>query len=189
MQLSKNKWIHLAGFVLACSGLQGSAIASTISNSGTFLTDDQMFQLNFTLASASTVTIQSFGYGGGVNGLGTVIPQGGFATDVAIFSATGSKLLIDEDTTGGTAPGACSPRAINSTTGLCLDGFLSLPNLAAGNYIVTLTEQGNPANGPGFGDGFAQSGSGNFTGGPFTDPFGNRMNGKWALDVTAKGLV
>jgi hypothetical protein len=181
------KWIQIA--VLACASLGGLANASTISRTGTFLSDDQVFQLNFTLPSAATVTIQSFGYGGGTNGASMLISQGGFATDLTVFSLTGPQPLIDQDSVGGTAPGACSPRNINSVTGLCLDGFLSLPSLAAGDYILTLTEQGNPANGPTFADGFAQAGNGNFTGGPFIDPFGNQMDGHWAVDVSATGLA
>jgi hypothetical protein len=190
MQFFQGKWIQFAGLVLACSSLQGLATASTISSTGKFQSDDQMFQLNFTLSSMSTLTVESFGYGGGTNGAGMVIPQGGFATDVAVFSATGSQNLLAQDSLGGTAPSACGPRHINSNTGFCLDGFLSIPNLAAGTYILTLTEQGNPANGNTFADGFAQTGGGNFTGGPFLDPLdGSQLTGNWAVDVSATGLV
>jgi hypothetical protein len=188
-QFFQGKWIQVAGLAVLCCSLTGLATASTISNTGTFSTDDQVWQLTFTLSSAATVTIESFAYGGGTNGAGAVIPQGGFASDVAVFSALGSQNLIDQDSTGGTAPSACGPRSINTNTALCLDGFLSLPSLAAGNYILTLTEQGNPANGPTLADGFAQAGGGNFTGGPFIDPFGNQMNGHWAVDVSASSLV
>jgi hypothetical protein len=187
MRSLQGKWIHLAGLVLACSGLQGLATASVISNTGTFLTDDQIFQFQFTLSSTSTVTIQSFGYGGGTNGAGTVIPQGGFATNVAVFFAGGTQDLIDQDS-GGSIP-TCGPRNINTTANQCFDGFLSLAPLAPGNYILTLTEQGNPANGATLGDGFPETGAGNFTGGPFIDEFGNQMNGNWAVDVSADGLV
>jgi hypothetical protein len=186
MQFFKGKWIQIAGLMLACCGLQGLATAGIISSTGTFTSDDQVFQLNFTLSSAGDVTIQSFGYGGGTNGAGTVIPQGGFATDLAVFSATGSQLLIDQDSYGGNP--VCGERAVNSDTGLCLDGYLYLPSLGAGSYILTLTEQGNPANGPALADGFAQDGGGNFTGGPFLDPFQNQMNGTWAVDVSSTGI-
>jgi hypothetical protein len=189
MNFFRGKLFQIAGFALVSFGLPGYAAAASISNTGTFSTDDQIFQLTFTLSAMSTVTIQSFGYGGGINGAGTIIPQGGFATDVAVFMASGPQNLIAEDSVGGTAPSDCSPRNINSVTGFCLDGFLSLPNLAAGSYILTLTEQGNNANGPTLGDGFAEAGAGNFTGGPFLDPFGNQMNGDWAVDISGRDLV
>jgi hypothetical protein len=190
MQFFQGKWIQFAGLVLACSALQGLATASTISSTGTFQSDDQMFQLNFTLSSMSTLTVQSFGYGGGTNGAGMVIPQGGFATNVAVFSAIGSQDLSGQDSFGGNPPFACAPRNINTNTGFCLDGFLSIPNLAAGDYILVLTEEGNPANGNTFADGFAQTGGGNFTGGPFLDPDNNsQLTGNWAVDVSATGLV
>jgi hypothetical protein len=182
----RQKWIQIAGLLLACSGLQGLASASVISSTGTFVSDDQVFQLTFTLSTASTVTIQSFGYGGGTNGAGMLIPRGGFATDVTVFFADGSQNLIDQDMFGGDP--ICGPRSVNIDTGHCLDGYLTLPNRPAGSYILTLTEQGNPANGPTFADGFPQTG--NFTPGPFIDQsFGNQMNGKWAVDVSATGLV
>jgi hypothetical protein len=188
MRSLQGKWIHLAGLVLACSSLQGLATASVISNTGTFVTDDQIFQLEFTLSSTSAVTIQSFGYGGGTNGAGIVIPQGGFATDLTLFFASGPQFFILDDS-GGSLPGGCAPRNVNSSTNQCLDGYLSFPSLAAGSYILTLTETGNQANTPTLADGFAQAGAGNFTGGPFIDPFSNQMNGNWAVDVSSDALV
>ena len=83
----------------------------------------------------------------------------------------------------------CGVRRIDSSSGLCLDGYFQLMNLPVGSYIVTLTEQGNPANGPTLGDGFAQTGRGNFTNGPFVDPFQNQRNGSYALDISAAGVV
>jgi hypothetical protein len=183
MKFLQGKWIQVA--VLACCGLPGLATAGTISSTGVFETDDQMWQLTFTLSSASTVTIQSWAYGGGTNGAGTVIPQGGFATNIALFDTLGLQNLIDQDS----AAGGCGPRNINSSTGNCLDGFFSTTILAAGDYLLVLTEAGNPAFGPTFADGFAETGAGDFTGGPFFDPFFNQMNGNWAVDVSADGLV
>jgi uncharacterized protein (TIGR03382 family) len=188
MNFFRGKLFQIAGFALVSFGLPGYAAAASISNTGTFTTDDQIFQVEFTLSAISTVTFQSFGYGGGTNGAGTVIPQGGFATNVAVFSASGSQSLIDQDSLGGNPPSDCSPRNINSVTGFCFDGFLSL-NLSAGSYILTVTEQGNPANGNTLADGFPETGAGNFTGGPFIDPEGNQMNGNWAVDISGRDLV
>jgi hypothetical protein len=181
--------IQIAALALGFCCLPGLATAAVISNAGVFATDDQVWQLQFTLSSISTVTIQSFGYGGGTNGAGTTIPSGGFATDLTLFHATGSQDFIIDDQVGGNAPASCGPRTIDGSTGLCLDAYLNLPSLAAGSYILTLTQQGNPANGPTLADGFAADGSGNFTGGPFIDPFGNQRNGNWAVDISAAGLV
>lgn len=180
---------RVGAFLLAFSCLPSLGKAAFISNTGVFLTDDQVFQLQFTVGSTSDIAIQSLEYGGGTNANSVVISSGGFATDVAVFSATGPQTLIDQDDTGGSAPGACSPRNIDGTTGLCLDGYLLIHNMLPGTYIVTLTEQGNPAQGPTLGDGFAQAGNGNFTGGPFIDPFGNQRNANWALDISGNGLV
>jgi uncharacterized protein (TIGR03382 family) len=189
MRFFQGKWIQFAGLALMCCSLQGLATASSISNTGVFSTDDQVFQFTFTLSSASTVTVQSFGYGGGINGAGTVISQGGFGTNVALFSAIGSQGLIDQDSDGGSPPLGCGPRNINTVTGACQDGFFTTSLLGPGSYILTLTEAGNPAVGNTLGDGFQENGGGNFTGGPFLDPFGVQLNGSWAVDVSAAGLA
>jgi hypothetical protein len=161
-----------------------SCFAASISFAGTFLTDDDVQQFAFTVVSTGTVDILSLGYGGGTNAQGQSISPGGFATSLALFDGTvaGSN-LIAQDSVGGTAPGACSPRNIDPSTGLCLDAFLSL-TLGPGTYLVVLTEQPNSANGPTLGDGFALSGTGNFTGGPFIDPFGNPRTANFALDIS-----
>jgi MYXO-CTERM domain-containing protein len=62
-------------------------------------------------------------------------------------------------------------------------------------YALVLSESDNLANGPSYGDGFSQSGNGNFTPGefgcggtaPFCDAGVDQRNGTWAVDIDGVG--
>jgi hypothetical protein len=168
-----------------CLFFVGAAAVSTvradsISFVGTFLTDDQVQLFNFTLTSDATVTFQSFGYAGGTNQAGTVIPPGGFDSVFTWFDSAGNQIGTDDD---GLDNEGCVD--VGEYNGACLDAFAQ-PFLTAGNYTLALTESGNEPNGM-LSDGFSAQGQGDFTAnGPctaFCDAFGNQDNGNWAVDI------
>ena len=120
----------------------GVAHAASVSLQGTLTLApgdaNDLFTYAFTLASPSTVSIQSYGYGGsagapgGKNLAGTTIPAGGFDPYVSVFFGSGptSAFMASND------DGACPPGITD--IGLCGDSSLTLI-LAAGTYTVVLS--------------------------------------------------
>lgn len=148
--------------------------ANTFDFNGTFTQDDNQASFLMILNSPQIVTIQTTSYA-----------NGGFAPVLSIFGnplfGPGDPTLLG--TNSGGSP--CGVRSTNATTGLCLDALLGLDSvlstnqlgtLAAGSYLVVLTEQSNVPNGPDLDSGFVFDGQGNFTAipginnGPFVDP-------------------
>jgi hypothetical protein len=164
---------------LLCLFFTAAVAVSTAENNfsfeGTFLTDDQAQLFDFTLATGSTITFQSWGYGGGVNNAGTNIPAGGFDTFFTWYGSDGTQIGTDDDGCGAGHP----------HNGACLDAFAQV-FLPAGSYVLALTQSGNEPIGS-LSDGFTEQGQGNFTAnGPcpaFCDVFGNTDNGNWAVDI------
>lgn len=129
----------LLGFVTA-------GAASAASFSASFTSDDQMFEANFTPTAPSTLVAYTTSYA-----------TGGFVPVLSVFNqVTGAFIALD----GGDAS-CTNGRTKDATTGLCNDAYLST-SLAAGNYLVVLTEFDNFPNGN-FTDGFSQAGKGDFT--------------------------
>jgi hypothetical protein len=139
---------------------------------------------DFTLASSSTVTFQTYGYGGGPNVHNTAIPPAGFESLLTWFAPDGS--YINNSTTCGSG---------HSYQGACLDAFGQIA-LPAGSYVLALSQAGNNSNCPdGFpgdlGCGFSEQGLGNYTPGTTGDPgcnafcgtFGTQETGNWAVDI------
>ncbi len=157
--------------LLAASSLS----SATFSVQGTFVSDDQIQLFNFSIASSATVSLISWGSGGGTNGGGTVIPVGGFDTYFGLYTGSGFQIATNGDSCAGPA----------KTNGACLDAFLSVA-LPAGNYMLSLTQTGNAAAGDLI-DGFTQQGQGNYTANSgcnaFCDSLGVGSNGKWAVDI------
>jgi hypothetical protein len=149
---------------------------SNYSFEGTFLSDDQIELFDFTLLTGSTVTLQSLGYGGGVNSANTTLAPGGFDSYFAWFAANGTQIGTNDD-------GTCSQ--VKKYNGACLDAFANI-FLPAGSYILALTESGNDSNGN-LSDGFSEQGAGDFTANGsckvFCDGFGNTDDGSWAVDI------
>ena len=177
--------IGALGIGLLCQSNVASAAA--FSFQGSFTTDDNLQLFNFSIASPGTVTIQSWGFAGGTNAAGTVIPAGGFATDLSLFDSSGNLITFDS---GGVAPGGCSPRNIDPATNFCLDAYINT-FLADGQYIVALTEDNNLPFGPTLSDGFLQQGQGNFTGPAVGQPDGSfllitadQRTSNWAVDIS-----
>ena len=127
---------------------------------------------SFTVSTASDMQAFTFGYGGGVNGAGTVIPQGGFEPYLSLFDSSGDFLA---STFLGTT---CPPGAnTNSDSGQCFDVSLDGGTLAAGTYQIAITAFENMSFAENLGSGTLADG---FTG------LGNLVSGEdlhYAFDV------
>jgi len=170
----------------------GVASASNFSFTGTFVQDDQLEIFLFTAPSASTV-IQTWSYAGGTNANGQVIPAGGFDPVLSVFDATGgltaSSLLIGTNNDG-------TGVAIDPATGNAFDSLISFNALPGVQYALVLSESDNLAIGPSYGDGFTQTGNGDFTAGEFgcggtafCDATPAQRTGNWAVDITGVGTA
>jgi hypothetical protein len=183
-------FIFSAGWIL----LAGVCLADTISETGTLNSPEDSVLIDLTLVNSGTVTLQTYGFGGGTNAAGTVIPSGGFDPFVGLFSGTGPTALFlngTSDILSNYSPG-CPPAGtvtVGSVGNQCGDVNLQFTGLAAGTYTVLLTDGENIPNAifessPGFlGDGFTD-----LTGGVFqTCVDANDCNtdtANWALDIT-----
>jgi len=168
--------------------------AETISQTGTLANPEDSVLINLSLVSDGSVTLQTYGFGGGTNAAGTVIAPGGFDPFVGIFAGTGSSAVFlngSSDVLTNYSPG-CPPAgaiAIGSIPGQCGDVNLLFPDLAAGTYTVLLSDAAYLPNAvfeatPGLlGDGFAD-----LTGGVFQTCYDaddcNTDTANWALDIT-----
>jgi hypothetical protein len=174
-------------FACLAAGLLFTSVsaAADFSFEGNFNQDDDVRNFSFTVGATSNVTLRSWGYAGGVNAAGQTIASGGFDTNLALFDGSGALIHINDD--GG--PGNV---AADSGTGQHWDAFLQV-TLAPGDYLASLTQFDNFANGPNFANGFSREGEGNFTAdfgcgaAAFCDvsgvsPFGQRSNHS-ALDI------
>jgi hypothetical protein len=121
------------------------------SGTGSLGTPEDVFVEPFTLAAAATVTVQTYGFGGGINADGAVIPSGGFDALVALFSGSPTAATILTDVSGNPfasadnslsySPG-CPPAgtiAVGTVSDVCGDNTL-VENLAAGSYTLLLTD-------------------------------------------------
>jgi len=89
---------------------------------------------DFTIAAPSTIEAITFSYGGGLNGAGTTISEGGFEPYLSLFDASGNFLA---STFFGTV---CPPDAsTNTLSGQCFDVVLDGGTLAPGNYQIAIS--------------------------------------------------
>jgi len=165
--------------------LAGSAqlSASTISYNGSFSADDNVVLIPFTVAADDPVLIQTTSFAGSM----------GFEPVLTLYDGSGNLFL--QDATGGTAPSGCGGRAIDPTSGFCLDAEID-SFLNAGSYTLALTEYDNIPSGPTLADGFPQTGNGDFTGpeflgipGSFILFDGQQRTSDWALDIDITGTT
>ena len=93
-------WKHVA-LIAACAAFGGVASASSFSYTGSFLTDDQIQEILFSLSSTSTVTAVTYSYAGGTNQANTAVPEGGFDPWLSIFNSSGTLVASNDDGTCG----------------------------------------------------------------------------------------
>jgi hypothetical protein len=87
----------------------------------------------FHVSAASAMTAITFGYGGGTNGAGMSIAQGGFEPYLSLFDASGVFLA---STFGATCPVGGHT---NTNSGQCFDVLLDGGALAAGDYQIAIS--------------------------------------------------
>ena len=170
-----------------------SALAGSVSYAGSFVNDDDSFRLNLTLGVPETLVMQTLSYGGGVDSHGKPVVAGGFAPVLSLFDASGLLLQIvspeSPGALGGTIP-------VDPISGFAWDAVLSAA-LPVGKYTLVLTQDGNAPNGPTLADGFAMTGSHDYTGQNVLGQSGLRfMNadltqrtGHWALELSPASVV
>jgi hypothetical protein len=177
-----------------------AVLADGTSYVGTLASPQTPFEVTLDLTVASDVTLQTYGFGGGVNQAGTTISPGGTDPFVGLFSGTGSAALFLNGTSldlTNYTPG-CPPANTVSDFGAtnCGDVTLSYDDLAAGLYTVLLSDgEYIPAAAIGagstLGDGFFD-----FTGGVFCNAVDTttstpcpNTSGAFALDVITTPAV
>ena len=167
------------------TGVTAPLVAGKFSFAGTFTNDSDIQLFSFNLLAGTTVTLQTFSYGGGNNSAGNTILPGGIEPTLQVFdfpsgAINGGSILPGE-------VGNCGPRNTdpNRALHLCRDDFAQV-FLAAGTYVLALTENPNVANGSNLSDGFfADADPTTFNQNHFADVLGQPGDGHWALDILA----
>ena len=180
---TKSRFFQLAALTVLAAV---PGLAANFSFTGNFGMDDDLATFTFQLNAPSTVTLVTLGYAGGTNSAGQTILPGGFDPFISIFQGLGpTSTLFNVNNDGG-----CGSVGQDGVTNACFDAFLQLVTLPSGDYTVVLTQSDNSPFGPTLGDGFSQSGNGNFTGptflgvpGSFIDATGAQRTSAWALDI------
>jgi hypothetical protein len=173
-----NKSVTRTLCLLAAVGFGLSA--ESISFTGTLSSPEDVFETTFTLTAADTVTFQTWGFGGGTNAAGQVIPAGGFDSLIALFSgpvATATMYvdgfgnpLADADNLSNppwSYVGNCPPAGLVAigTDNDCGDDFMQAA-LGAGTYTLVLTDANYVPNAV-YDNGALSEGFTDFTGGVF----------------------
>jgi hypothetical protein len=173
------KMYHL--FLITVIGLQ-SAQANTISFAGNLRDDANVIACgsgctlgpsntdgdyaqwaavvdSFTVGTASEMQAVTFSYGGGINGAGTTIAQGGFEPYLSLFDSSGN--FLASTLFGTTCPAGANT---NTSSGQCFDVSLDGGTLLPGTYQIAISafENMSLAENPGAGtlaDGFTGLGN------------------------------
>lgn len=174
----------------ALAALAAPGFAGQYSFTGNFSQDNDVQLFTFSLASASTVTLQTLGYGGsadnagGTNANGQVISAGGFESVMQIYASPSGVAAGPTFLPGVPGPPNCAPLTPDpNRAGFCQDVFGQI-NLSAGDYIVSLTQWQNIPLGD-LSDGFNFVDSDpnpNFNSG-FFGTGGFPGDNHWALDI------
>ena len=130
------------GMVVAAASmvLAAPAAAADYSYTGTLSDPNEVLLFNFSVGTASDVTLRSYSHSGGTMADATVIGSGGFDPILALFDGTGNLVGQDDDS----GPG--------------FDVLLTRL-LQPGDYTVSVMAYSNFANGPNLSNGFQNTGS------------------------------
>jgi PEP-CTERM motif len=200
------KLIHVFAALCVLAVTSAAAMADVVSYTGTLATPESTFDVTLDLTSASSVALQTYGFGGGTNGDGTLIAPGGTDPFLAIFSGTGSAatMLTDAlanpfgtstDLTNYASFAGCPPAGIVNVGGqaTCGDIAMNLGVLAAGMYTIVLSDGQYVANAVfdngTLGEGFADLTSGGFCNLSINGANCPNTSGAYALDVTTTPLA
>ena len=149
-------------------------ISGPFTSTGTLANQDTALQASFTLGSAAQLQLFTTSYGGGMNAGGTTQMPGGFMPNLVLYNGMGNYVA------GPTFP---SPLGnLDPVTGLNGDSYIGTRTLAAGNYILAISDifVQQPITASNLSDGFENRGSGS----TFSDVQGNLRNGTYALNIT-----
>jgi hypothetical protein len=138
-----------ASTVSSCTTTASGAISCT----GTLGTPEDVFTEAFTLTGSESITVQTYGFGGGMNAAGATINSGGFDSLVALFSGLPNAATILTDGVGNpiasadnfSPPNTFSPGCLPAgtvhmgVTDVCGDNTL-MASLGAGTYTLLLTD-------------------------------------------------
>lgn len=184
-------WLPGSLFMLAV--ITAPVEASTLLDQGSFSSDSNVLLQQFTVTVSEEVTIQSYGYAGGMVPtlpLPTTIAPGGFAPNAILFDGTGTEIASDNG-------GHCGITNRDSVTGNCDDPFIQQV-LAAGNYTLALLVFDNVPNDGQLADGFKQDGNPGFTCAEFgasgnfcdvTSALGTVRTGNYAVSITGQDIT
>jgi hypothetical protein len=125
---------------------------STISCVGNSTAPENVFTEPF-VSGGTTLTVQTFSFGGGTNAAGMVIPEGSFMPLIALYSSTGvivpvdyvlngTQVVSDTYNPAGTSPAASADSLIDLSTGASLSGLCPpgvIVNLQCGDSTLTIT--------------------------------------------------
>ena len=148
---------------------------------------------------SGSITLQTYGFGGGTNAAGSLISAGGFDPFVGLFEGTGPTALLLDGTADNLSNytnagcGSANLLTIGKVTGQCGDVYLQFNGLAAGAYTVVLSDANDVPNAVDETTGYLGDGYSDLTGGSFplqTCYDANNCNtdtANWALDVTTPG--
>lgn len=183
-------------WILALIG--AAARASTISYTGTLTSpeDSTSGQIIMTLSDPGTVELQTWGFGGGTNAAGDLIPAGGFDPFVGVFAGTGASATFINGTSDilanfGSSMGCPPAGQVDIRGSVCGDINMSL-SLAAGTYTVLLTDADYFPVAADETDGLLGDSFFDFTGGVFQTCNGLDCvtdSDNWALDITTPSGV
>lgn len=171
---------HAALALLSLSLLAGAAQGDALLLSGSFTRDDQRYLGQFSLGQSGQVQLRSLGYAGAA---AQAVAAGGFATVLALFDAAGQLLQLDS----GSAH-ACGAGLPDPASGYCWDAAIDV-QLAAGDYRLVLSQDGNLPLGPGLADGYLYEDASDYSGWAYLGQGGRRFvnangqprDGHWAL--------
>lgn len=173
----------VTGAMVTTLGFGSAASAADLSFRGTFTQDNDVHLFDFRVVTESTVTIQTYSYGGGTQADGTIIDAGGFDPTLSLFDSTGRYIAVNDDDTSATV-------AQDPTTGQRYDALLERV-LAVGDYTLVLTQYNNFAAGANLSEGFSQENNSSFTSdfaqcttdSLFCDFTGDIRTNEWAFDA------
>jgi hypothetical protein len=197
--MNANRLIKILAVCVLPIIVRGSASSFT----GTLTTPEGVFETTFSLPASSTVTFETWGFGGGTNAAGQAIPSGGFDPLIALFSGPVATATMYTDGSGNPLAdadnlfnlpwsyvGNCPPAgtvAIGADND-CGDDFMQVV-LAPGAYTLVLTDANNIPNAI-YDNGALSEGFTDLTAGVFQtcDPVSNGCitpNGNYAVDITS----
>lgn len=149
------------------------ADAAALSFTGNLNTDNDRFYTTFDVTANSSVTLRSLGYAGGTNAAGTVLADGGFDSQLFLFTSTGTLLEQDDD----------SSDEASASSGLSWDALITL-NLTVGSYVAVLTQYNSDfVSGDLFTGVWTPAGVSNFV-----DVGGNQRTSAYAFDISGDAI-